>query len=708
MSDLGVEGIRVVFGDRIALDDVTLDAPAGQVTAVVGGDGAGKTTLLRVLAGRARVQSGRVRTLAKAEIGYQPATSGVWGGLTVAENIAFVGRAFGMPEAAIRARGGELLDRAGLADARTRLGRDLSGGMRQKLGFLLAILHDPRLVLLDEPSTGVDPVSRVELWRLIADAADGRTAVLLATTYLDEAARAAAVTALDGGAVIASGTPEGIVAGIPGSVVESDPSATVPIHLSGRRAWRRGAARHRWLAPGESAGPGDARIDVDLEDAVTVLALAREAAAGAETGAETDVAGAHDRGRAEVAADASACETAAGRATGDAAAGGRAIGEDGAGGAAAGGVVAGGAAAGGAVAGGAASAGPPTGDAVAGRAARWEPPTGGAVAGGVTRWEPPTEGAVTGGAATGPGGQARRARSRRIADPAPRASDLLVEGRGLTRRFGARAAVEDVSIRVSRGEIVGLIGANGAGKTTLLRMLLGLERADAGDIVLFGDAPAAGRARVGYVPQSLGLAPALSAEQNAAFFARVYRMPRPPLPAAIRAVAHEPVASLGGGLQRQLAFALALAHAPDLLVLDEPTSGVDPLSRARLWERIHARADAGVGVLVTTHYLQEAAQCTRLALLSRGRLVGVGSVAELTAGIRAVAVRSTPWRRAFEVLTAAGLPTMLDGRSVRIAGADPARVRAALAGIDADVREVAPTLEEAMVLRERAASSPPP
>lgn len=617
MSDLGVEGIRVVFGDRIALDDVTVDVPAGRVTAVVGGDGAGKTTLLRVLAGRARVQSGRVRTLAQAEIGYQPATSGVWGGLTVAENIAFVGRAFGMPEATIRARGGELLDRAGLADARTRLGRDLSGGMRQKLGFLLAILHDPRLVLLDEPSTGVDPVSRVELWRLIAEAAEGRTAVLLATTYLDEAARAVAVTALDGGAVIASGTPEGIVAGIPGSVVETTPSAIVPTHLPGRRAWRRGALRHRWLPPGESAGPGEARIDVDLEDAVTVLALAREAAAG----------------------DASACENEVGA----------------------------------------------------------EPPTGGAAAGG-----------GAGGAGAGTGGQARRARSHRVVGPAARASDLLVEGRGLTRRFGAHAAVEDVSIRVSRGEIVGLIGANGAGKTTLLRLLLGLERADAGDVVLFGDAPAAGRARVGYVPQGLGLAPALSAEQNAAFFARVYRTPRPPLPAAIRAVAHEPVASLGGGLQRQLAFALALAHAPDLLVLDEPTSGVDPLSRARLWESIHARADAGAGVLVTTHYLQEAAQCTRLALLSRGRLVGVGSVAELTAGIRAVAVLSTPWRRAFEALTAAGLPTMLDGRSVRIAGADPARVRAALAGGDADVREVAPTLEEAMVLRERAASSPPP
>ena len=165
---LGVENLTVRFGHVSALADVTLDAHPGRVTAVVGGDGAGKSTLLRVLANRVRADAGTVRTLAPRDIGYQPATSGVWPTLTVDENVDFVGRSYGMSTAGIRSRSAELLERAGLVDARRRLGHDLSGGMRQKLGFVLAILHEPSLVLLDEPSTGVDPVSRLELWRLIS------------------------------------------------------------------------------------------------------------------------------------------------------------------------------------------------------------------------------------------------------------------------------------------------------------------------------------------------------------------------------------------------------------------------------------------------------------------------------------------------------------------------------------------------------------
>ncbi|WP_282837844.1 ABC transporter ATP-binding protein, partial [Microbacterium flavum] len=267
---LGVRGIRVAFGHTVALDGVTLAVPAGQVTAIVGGDGAGKSTLLRVLAGRVGVHQGQVSTLAKGEIGYQPSSSGVWGSLTVDENIAFVGQAYGMAARAVRSRAAELLDRAGLADARGRLGRELSGGMRQKLGFVLAVLHAPRLVLLDEPSTGVDPVSRVELWRLIAEAAGEHTAVLMATTYLDEAARAASVTALDAGVVIGAGTPEQIVAAVPGRIVVTDRPTP--------DSWRRGIVRHRWLRPDspDATEEGGAPVAPDLEDALIALTLARE------------------------------------------------------------------------------------------------------------------------------------------------------------------------------------------------------------------------------------------------------------------------------------------------------------------------------------------------------------------------------------------------------------------------------------------------
>jgi ABC-2 type transport system ATP-binding protein len=161
------------------------------------------------------------------------------------------------------------------------------------------------------------------------------------------------------------------------------------------------------------------------------------------------------------------------------------------------------------------------------------------------------------------------------------------------------------------------------------------------------------------------------------------------------------VSDIGLGRQRQLAFALALSHAPELLVLDEPTSGVDPLGRARLWDVIHAQAEAGRAVIVTTHYLQEAEQCTRLVLLANGRLVGSGRVADLTRGTSAVLVRSEDWQRAFDVLDSSGLPIMLTGRDIRVAGTPAAVVQDALAGIPATVTSVPPTLEETMVLLDR-------
>jgi ABC-2 type transport system ATP-binding protein len=271
-----------------ALQGVSLDLPAGAVSALVGGDGAGKTTLLRALLGRVPLEAGSVDVPGRERVGFQPASSGVWGALTVAENVAFVGAAYGMRPAAVAARGDDLLERAGLAAARDRLGGRLSGGMRQKLGFCLAVLHAPDLLLLDEPSTGVDPVSRVELWRLVAEAAAGGAAVALATTYLDEAERAASVLALDRGTALASADPAGVVASVPGTVTVADRRPTgppdggstppvdgAPLPLA-ERTWRRGTTFRTWSPPGTAAPPGDA-VEPDLEDALVVLALAAAA-----------------------------------------------------------------------------------------------------------------------------------------------------------------------------------------------------------------------------------------------------------------------------------------------------------------------------------------------------------------------------------------------------------------------------------------------
>ncbi len=166
--------MTVAFGDVLALAHVSLEVPHGRVTAVVGPDGAGKTTLLRCLVGACRVRSGAVNRPPATRVGYQPASSGVYPDLTVTENLDFVTRAFRMDPGVASARRTELLDVTGLGTAAGRLGSELSGGMRQKLGLAMALLHEPELLVLDEPSTGVDPVSRTEITRQIARTAAGR------------------------------------------------------------------------------------------------------------------------------------------------------------------------------------------------------------------------------------------------------------------------------------------------------------------------------------------------------------------------------------------------------------------------------------------------------------------------------------------------------------------------------------------------------
>jgi len=259
----------------VALRGVSLSAPAGQVTAVVGGDGAGKTTLLRCLAGSLAPDAGSVRRPAKERSGYFPASSGIYEDLTVAENLDFRAQGYGLPRQTGRERAAEYLERAGLTGVSGRLAGQLSGGMRQKLAVIAAMLHRPDLLVLDEPTTGVDPVSRSGLWWLIARAAADGCAVVLATTYLDEAERATSVLVLDAGRELASGPPDEIVAATPGVLRAA---AARPDGPAAERAWRRAGRWRVWdPEPDPGAVPGGAEpIRPDLQDAVTVAAIARE------------------------------------------------------------------------------------------------------------------------------------------------------------------------------------------------------------------------------------------------------------------------------------------------------------------------------------------------------------------------------------------------------------------------------------------------
>jgi len=595
----GVEHLDVRYGQRLVLEDVSLTVARGRITAVVGGDGAGKTTLLRTLAGLVRPSAGDVRRPHSRALGFVSGADGVYRDLTVAENLAFSARAYGPTGRWLAKARDDLLERVGLAGFGERLAGDLSGGMRQKLAVSLALLHRPQVLILDEATTGVDPVSRAELWRIFAAAAAGGGAVLLATTYLDEAERASWVCVLDGGRVLTSAPPDRIVDDARGAIWTIPADGPPPANAV---TWRSGSAWRLWSPDGPPSGAPDAgAARAELADAVVIAALASERRRP-------------DEGRGTT---------------------------------------------------------PDT------------PAT-------ATR-RPMSAGSPAAASDTVP------------------ATEPLVLGRRLGRAFGHFLAVDGVDIEVRPGEIVGLLGANGAGKTTLIRLLLGLLCPTAGDIVLFGRPPSRETRRLtGYVPQSLGLWDDLTVGENLAFAAQAFgdRVPDdidPELAAARGTI----VRALPLGLRRRLAFAAALAHAPRLLVLDEPTSGVDPLARARLWDTVHDAVGAGAGALVTTHYMDEAVQCDRLLIMAEGHVVAAGTSAEIVAGRTCVEVQTDDWAAAFSALDAAGQPVALSGRRLRVSGADCSAVGNVLhdRSIDASLRVVPATLEEVFVDVARASDT---
>jgi ABC-2 type transport system ATP-binding protein len=270
----------------------------------------------------------------------------------------------------------------------------------------------------------------------------------------------------------------------------------------------------------------------------------------------------------------------------------------------------------------------------------------------------------------------------------------LLSVRHMTKCFGAFTANEDVDFSVAAGEVVGLLGANGAGKTTAIRQALGIMVPTEGVVLHFGESPSiATRRRIGYLPQGLGLWTDLTVRANLEFAAHAY------------AVDAKLVRDLGLGRQRRVGFAAALSHEPELLVLDEPTSGVDALSRSRLWEVIRGRAEQGTGVLVTTHFMDEARQCDRLIVMSQGRVVLRGGYGEIVGDRQVTQVDSGDWAPAFAALDAAGYTCGLVGTAIRVLSDDREGIEAALAdrGIEAGISTSTATLEETMVAVARGA-----
>ena len=483
---LGLEGTCLTF------------APAS-VSSIIGDGASAKDAILALLNRRRRPTQGKVSALPEStQIGYMPSDSGTWPNLSVAENLRFVAKIFGHYD---DARAQQLLKAADLDRFTDRLSRNLSGGMRKKLGVIMAALAEPQLLVLDEPTTGVDPDSRTAILALIkAEAARGAT-VVVATTYIDEAEDSSQIILTLGSRVMATGTAKQLIACAPQLDEQTVAGLGEP--------WQRSAP---------------------LERACIAWQLCAQSSSDWQ-GFSTELGhtGASDSAPAQ-----------------------------------------------------------------------------------------PTSSTHPQPASSTQAGSGKSATA-----PSPKAQDLI-SVQELRKRFGDFEALKGVSFAVSPGEIVGLIGANGAGKSTSMRIILGLEAATSGQVSVLGQRPGSLQVRkhLGYVPQFVGLAPSLSASENLSFNARQYQCQVPTQVGQwASSFGATPVANLPLSTRRMLACVNATMQAPQLLIMDEPTSGMDPLARLRLWQYLRQLASSGVGILISTHYSSEAAQCDRVVRMRAGQVI---------------------------------------------------------------------------------------
>ena len=552
-----------------ALDSVSATVKAGEVTGLIGPDAAGKTTLMRLITGLLAPDTGRIVTLGvepmrqplqvQSSIGYMPQRFGLYEELSVRDNLDLYADLRGVASSERPARYAELLEMTGLGPFTGRLAGRLSGGMKQKLGLACTLVGSPRLLLLDEPTVGVDPISRRELWRIIYRLVEEHGAtVLLSTAYLDEAERCADAIVMHAGRVL---------------------EQVAPVDFT-----RRMAGRSFLVA---AAGLGKRPLQERLSGAPGVL--------------DAIIQGSHVRLVAEqpLAPEPSAILPE-----------------------------------------------------VSGVELIPTPP----------RFEDGFVGLLRSSVGKPP-------EMRPVLATAPRQIDRTDEivVRNLSRRFGDFYAVREVSFTVSRGEIFGLLGANGAGKSTTFRMLCGLLPATEGTLRVSGmdlrRAPARVRGRIGYMAQKFSLYGDLSVLQNLRFFAGAYGLhgsrQRDRIDWALQEFQLTPFANVAGrdlslGFKRRLALAAALMHEPDVIFLDEPTSGVDPLGRRDFWRRINALAEGGVTVMVTTHFMEEAEYCDRLVIMAQGRILAEGTSEVLKSRFRSPALPDPTMEDAFVALIQAG------------------------------------------------------
>lgn len=530
--------------DKPAVARLDCGIASGYVTGLVGPDGAGKTTLMRMLAGLMKPDEGEARVLGfdpvqddralHAVLGYMPQKFGLYEDLTVMENLNLYADLRSVTGEARKQTFARLLEFTALGPFTGRLAGKLSGGMKQKLGLACTLVGEPKVLLLDEPGVGVDPISRRELWQMVHELAGDGMLILWSTSYLDEAEQCRDVLLMNEGELLYQGEPKALTQTIAGrSFLLHSPQE------NNRRLLQR-ALKLPQVSDGMIQGKS------------VRLILKKEATAD-------------DIRQAPGMPDIEIAETA-----------------------------------------------PRFEDAfidLLGGAGASESPLGAILH------------TVNGSA-----------------------DETVIEAQQLTKKFGDFAATDHVDFSVKRGEIFGLLGPNGAGKSTTFKMMCGLLVPTSGKALVLGMdlKVSSGKARqhLGYMAQKFSLYGNLSVEQNLRFFSGVYglrgraqeeKINRMSEAFGLKTLAGQATDSLPLGFKQRLALACSLMHEPDILFLDEPTSGVDPLTRREFWLHINSMVEKGVTVMVTTHFMDEAEYCDRIGLVYRGKLIASGTPDDLKA-----------------------------------------------------------------------------
>lgn len=537
-----IKGITKEFGPQFppALKDISATINRGEIIGLAGPDGAGKTTLIRLIAALLLPTKGSITienfdTVNDAAqishlIGYMPQKFGLYEDLTVQQNLNLFADLRGLPDDQRKSTFERLLKFTGLAPFTYRISRALSGGMKQKLGLACALVSKPTLLLLDEPSVGVDPISRRELWIMIKELLEENISVVWSTSYLDEAERCDSVLLLHKGELLYHGKPEGLTKQVDDRV----------FLISGIETNRRILLR-------------------DLLDKENIID-------GTIQGSDIRIV-IHEKKE------------------------------------------------------------PP-----------YDPsglPPNLIISKIPSRFEDAFIDILGGG----PGGVSA------LAEATPevhKENDIVVEARHLTKKFGDFTAAEDITFEIKAGETFGLLGPNGAGKSTTFKMLCGLLKPTSGEAFVNGlnlqSAPSEARAQIGYMAQKFSMYGNLSMKQNLDFFSGIYNLSGSQRKQMINRMIeifnftpylNESAEQLPLGFKQRLALSCAVMHYPKVLFLDEPTSGVDPITRREFWTHINGLVEKGVTIVVTTHFMDEAEYCDRIGLVYKSKIIRMGTPEEL-------------------------------------------------------------------------------